>query len=143
MAYTDGHDDEDKGAAIEPEEQPEAKKKGGTTTIAKRGKRSRSSAPEEPIEEEDEEKDEAEAALERMLFGASDVGSLFQGPLRDDDDEEEGQERIAPAWQDEDDEDVRVDITGKDRLRKLRQTPEEKEISGAGYQERLRARWVT
>jgi len=101
------------------------------------------------------DKDEEERMLERLVFGARDTAVLF-------DDQEaaaqdgSGQGRRAaadaktaaaakaaraPAWQDEDDEAVRVDIAGKDRLRKLRRQPDEKDISGADYQERLRARF--
>ena len=55
--------------------------------------------------------------------------------------EAEGVEGMQPAWEDEDDVAVQVDIAaGKNRLRKLRRTPEEAGITGADYQERLRAR---
>jgi hypothetical protein len=47
-----------------------------------------------------------------------------------------------PAWEDEDDEGLVVDIASKDRLRKLRRAPDEEGISGTDYQERLRARCV-
>eukprot|EP00624_Nannochloropsis_granulata_P004359 evm.model.NODE_3177_length_20199_cov_24.013615.7 len=93
------------------------------------------------------DKDEEERMLERLVFGARDTAVLF-------DDQEaafqggRGQGCLAvvkvaraPAWQDEDDEAVRVDIAGKDRLRKLRRQPDERDISGADYQERLRARF--
>ena len=37
----------------------------------------------------------------------------------------------APVWADEDDEKVEVNIAGRDRLRKLRQTEEDASISGS------------
>lgn len=50
------------------------------------------------------------------------------------------EEEMRPAWRDEDDDDVEVDIANKDRLRKLRRTEEEEKISGVEYEARLRAR---
>ncbi|CAK0782784.1 hypothetical protein CVIRNUC_005979 [Coccomyxa viridis] len=43
-----------------------------------------------------------------------------------------------PVWADEDDEQVQVDIAGRDRLRKLRQAEDDASISGKEYEARLR-----
>ena len=43
-----------------------------------------------------------------------------------------------PAWQDEDDEDIRVSLTSANRLRKLRKIEGEDEVSGTEYTKRLR-----
>lgn len=93
------------------------------------------------------DKDEEERMLERLVFGARDTAVLFndqQAAFQDD--RCLGCRAVAkfaraPAWQDDDDEAVRVNIASKDRLRKLRWQPDEKDISGADYQERLRARF--
>eukprot|EP00743_Colponemidia_sp_Colp-15_P006032 GILK01006482.1.p1 GENE.GILK01006482.1~~GILK01006482.1.p1 ORF type:complete len:523 (+),score=94.01 GILK01006482.1:41-1570(+) len=45
---------------------------------------------------------------------------------------------LQPAWQDEDDENVSVNIAGVDRLRKLRKDQQESIISGTEYEGRLR-----
>lgn len=139
-----GSDDEDEDI----QGQGRGQKKGRVTSKGK--KTSRAGGDDDNDQKEEVaggEHDEAEAALERMLFGTQDIGSLFRGseaPVEEDDDGEQQQEEEQErrAWQDEDDEDVRVDIAGKDRLRKLRHTPDEEDISGAAYQERLRARSV-
>ena len=39
----------------------------------------------------------------------------------------------APVWADEDDEQVQVDIAGRDRLRKLRQAEDDASISGSSH----------
>ncbi|EKX37648.1 hypothetical protein GUITHDRAFT_77909 [Guillardia theta CCMP2712] len=44
-----------------------------------------------------------------------------------------------PAWQDEDDKNVSVDIKSKDRLKKLRKSEEEEAIDGEEYAQRLRS----
>lgn len=101
-------------------------------------------------------KGDEEALLEQLVFGKVNAAELFgsSAPATLDDDEEEGGDgagwaaaeggtpSLRPAWEDEDDEGVQVDIAGKDRLRKLRKGPEERAVSGAEYQERLRARCV-
>jgi U3 small nucleolar RNA-associated protein 18 len=43
-----------------------------------------------------------------------------------------------PAWEDPDDDAVHINVAAQPRLRKLRQTEEETELSGADYQNRLR-----
>jgi hypothetical protein len=47
---------------------------------------------------------------------------------------------LAPAWEDEDDEGVVVDLAGRNRLRKLRRAPDEDTVTGKDYEERLRGR---
>ena len=46
-----------------------------------------------------------------------------------------------PAWVDKNDATVRVDIDSVARLRKLKQTEDEKEIQGAEYTERLQTQY--
>lgn len=48
------------------------------------------------------------------------------------------QKRVQAAWQDDDDKDIQVDISGVSRLRKLRKNAEETKISGEEYQDRLK-----
>jgi hypothetical protein len=134
------------------QQQHEAKGKG-------KGKKTKKARRVAELEEDgdDGEQDEEEALLEKLVFGKVNAAELF-GPggssapaTRSDDEEGEGAGWAAaegrtpsmrPAWEDEDDAAVRVDIAGKDRLRKLRKAAEERDISGAEYQERLRARCV-
>jgi hypothetical protein len=42
-----------------------------------------------------------------------------------------------PAWHDKNDANVKVDIDGVSRLRKLKKTEEEKEVAGEEYTSRL------
>ena len=69
-----------------------------------------------------------ESALEREVFG------------NDSDDEDKSADEDAPAWQDDDDEDIRVDLRSASRLKKLRQAPTDRVLKGAALEERLRAR---
>jgi len=125
-------------------------KKGDRKTAAKTGKRKKGKKPisRKPVEDEQEE------ALEEFLFGAKDAAVLSDddeagedGRHRDEEMQEEAaeekeRERRAeagePAWIDEDDEQIIVDISGKDIRRKLRVAEEEKKVSGKEYSERLR-----
>ncbi len=122
--------------AAEPQERPDAARPHKTQ---KKQKKTTTTKPRH------QDKDEEELMLERLVFGAPDKATLFDDPAPA---AEEGKRRgreaqsgAAPAWHDDDDEHVRVDIAGRDRLRKLRRQPDEKGISGADYQERLRARF--
>ncbi|EWM21880.1 u3 small nucleolar rna-associated protein 18 [Nannochloropsis gaditana] len=107
--------------------------------------------------DDEAEKDDEERTLERLVFGARDTEALLQGEdgltpqdtvwegglgnNHEDEVEGSGSTRT-PAWKDEDDETLWVDVARKDRLRKLRRHPDERDISGADYQERLRARFA-
>eukprot|EP01137_Pigoraptor_chileana_P019040 Opistho-2@79493 len=53
----------------------------------------------------------------------------------------EAEQRRAPAWVDDDDGALNVDIAGERRLRKLRKTEDEEEIDGADYEARLRSQF--
>eukprot|EP00904_Undaria_pinnatifida_P003047 jgi/Undpi1/12743/HiC_scaffold_6.g02411.m1 len=46
----------------------------------------------------------------------------------------------APAWVDDDDAHLKVDIAAKNRLKKLRETREERELTGPEFEQRLRSR---
>jgi len=85
-------------------------------------------------------------ALEDENKSEKDIASILkldQTGGSDDDDEDaplpEADEQEGPsAWVDEDDERVVVDISAKNMTRKLRETHEEKKISGVEYNKRLR-----
>lgn len=69
-----------------------------------------------------------------------------QHPLDDDgersDDDDSSSVQDGPAWFDEDDDDVRVDLMGTDRLKKLRTSrSDDQPLSGTELQQRLRARY--
>ena len=99
-----------------------------------------------------------EAEWERMLFGA-DASTIFAEDDEDKDrtntgahahgsdagaSEDESAEpgikrkKGTAAWHDEDDEDVRIDLIGRDRLRKLRKSEDEDAVSGVEFIERVR-----
>lgn len=50
-------------------------------------------------------------------------------------------EEVEAAWHDSDDERVAVDLTGSDRLKKLRKQPSDTRVKGAAYVGRLRAQF--
>ncbi|VFQ81124.1 unnamed protein product [Cuscuta campestris] len=56
--------------------------------------------------------------------------------------EDEGTEEQKPAWIDEEDEKISIDLTGVNRLRKLRKEEEETVVSGSTYIARLRAEYL-
>ena len=58
----------------------------------------------------------------------------------DDEEEEEAPRKKAPAWEDEDDAGLRVDVMKQMKLRKLRKAKAENVLSGAVYEERRRRR---
>jgi len=63
---------------------------------------------------------------------------------RDEDDDEEEETKkggLRPAWKDEDDDDVLVDISSINRLRKLRKSEEETTITGVELEKRLRTQF--
>ena len=72
-----------------------------------------------------------EAVLEREVFGED----------ASDDESNNISNEDAPAWQDDDDEDIRVDLRSASRLKKLRQAPTDRVLKGAALEERLRARF--
>ena len=72
-----------------------------------------------------------EAVLEREVFG-EDASDAESNNISNED---------APAWQDDDDEDIRVDLRSASRLKKLRQAPTDRVLKGAALEERLRARF--
>ena len=47
-----------------------------------------------------------------------------------------------PAWQDNSMKALQVDIEGKAKLRKLKQTEKEKNVDGVAYQERLKEQYM-
>ncbi|CAN0099404.1 unnamed protein product, partial [Laminaria digitata] len=49
----------------------------------------------------------------------------------------------APAWVDDDDANIKVDIAAKNRLKKLRETREERELTGPEFEQRLRSRFAS
>jgi len=58
-----------------------------------------------------------------------------------EEDQQQGdQGALKPAWEDDDDAKVTVNIANKNRLRKLRETQDEDEIAGDEYEKRLRSR---
>lgn len=98
--------------------------------------------------------DEVEEQLESLVFGRQ----LFPRAEEDSSSEEsDGDDDAAtgshagrhssaalsatPAWHDEDDEAISVDISARQRLRKLRTSESETTISGAAYHKRLRTQF--
>jgi hypothetical protein len=82
------------------------------------------------------EKDEEELRLEKQLFGDETLLENF-GKV---DDEQKFLPPVGmkPAWDDEDDHKLALDVSSVRRLRKLRKNEKEKVISGAEYSKRLR-----
>ena len=58
-------------------------------------------------------------------------------------DTEEKVDKKPPAWEDEDDSNVSVNVANVRRLRKLRKAETEEVLSGKDYQERLRQQYVS
>jgi len=107
-------------------------------------------------------KDKEELELEEFLFGSSsqidsknndrDVGLQISKSLNALSDEKQRDEaknvsnimkdkQLKPAWVDEHDASVTVDVAAIPRLRKLRKTEAEKKMSGVEYEKRLRAQF--
>eukprot|EP00939_MAST-03C_sp_MAST-3C-sp1_P001300 g1300.t1 len=121
-----------------------------TTTERDDGKKKRKVVKKPGVEEK---------ALEEMLFGSGDVEEEersiadekqvknVEGNDFVDDDENDRTESDAnastsgPAWVDDDDEEVRVDIAAAMRTRKLRTVEGSETLSGREYADRLRARF--
>ena len=89
----------------------------------------------------------AEAALELSLFGKvtsanedrkievnTDNDSIEESPVST----KKRPSSLVPAWEDEDDETINVDLDKVKRLRKLRTTEEETTVHGAEFQSRLK-----
>ncbi|KAH9260186.1 hypothetical protein BASA81_001355 [Batrachochytrium salamandrivorans] len=97
----------------------------------------------------EEEEDEDERMLKSVLFGTREWFGHDDGDEEADAEKEDNQLFSldtggssaavgGAAWEDSDDEDVTVNLATTDRLRKLRQTEKETEVSGKEFTERLR-----
>lgn len=93
-----------------------------------------------------EERDESEAKqLEEELFGIEDAHEIQDverkgtGTAQGGGGASEGGPKRTPKWEDPDEEELRMDLKdGPSRNRKLRNDPEEADVSGKEYVERLR-----
>ena len=116
----------------EEEAPPKRSKRGRTAaaaTVAAKGDDDDDDALDDDGDAEVEEEDEDEDAQDE----------------EEETDEEEEEEAVAPskgpAWEDEDDAKLSVDVMKQKKLRKLRKTKKEVKLAGADYEERLRAQW--
>ena len=94
-----------------------------------------------------------EQALSELVFGSSSNPSPGEGDNSSIHDLVHGQDDtfadtaansqdVKPAWSDDDDNDVQINLArGQDRMRKLRETEEESVVTGAEYSRRLRRRF--
>mmetsp|Transcript_10045 Transcript_10045/g.42262 ORF Transcript_10045/g.42262 Transcript_10045/m.42262 type:complete len:427 (+) Transcript_10045:87-1367(+) len=76
-----------------------------------------------------------ERLLEEEVFGLGDSGFVVD---KDEENNRVKEPKRASVWEDEDDEGLAVDISSHKRLRKLRKTVEDKVLSGAEYEVRLK-----
>jgi len=94
--------------------------------------------------------DEEERALELSLFGHLETKKLraeLQAAkeslvVEDDNSKSKVQKRKGPAWKDEDDDDVRVDLNLSKKTKRLRRGTQNDVISGSEYSKRLREQFV-
>jgi len=49
---------------------------------------------------------------------------------------------MTPAWIDDDDETLEINLTSVNRTKKLRESEEEITLSGVEYEKRLRKQWI-
>jgi U3 small nucleolar RNA-associated protein 18 len=142
-----------------------------TNAKAIQSKRAKKNKKNKKVSKRAQKKQSSEAALEALLFGdeaqsqiignesthlqnaangvdhteASVIGGT--SAIADFDVSGDASDEVAdtkvekPAWEDQDDEAVMVDISSVNRLRKLRTKEDEKVISGAEYSKRLRSRF--
>jgi len=57
-------------------------------------------------------------------------------------DNEKQKIEMTPAWIDDDDETLEINLTSVNRTKKLRESEEEITLSGVEYEKRLRKQWI-
>jgi len=98
------------------------------------------------VDDEDDD-DEDEETAENKVQKLNQIMPKNDGDNSDSDDEDDSNNNNnnKPAWVDDDDEDVQVDLLQTDRLRKLRKSRDEdttaRPITGKDFEERLRDRY--
>ncbi|KAL9253474.1 U3 small nucleolar RNA-associated protein 18-like protein [Drosera capensis] len=90
-------------------------------------------------DEDDEAKDDAHDSSPLFVIDNTPSTDLPIYDLRKGIDDEKGNEQRKPAWVDEEDENMNINIAKVNRLRKLRKEEDETIISGSAYVSRLRA----
>ncbi|CAK9442066.1 uncharacterized protein LODBEIA_P58380 [Lodderomyces beijingensis] len=104
----------------------------------------------EGLSESDDESEDLDGVQDEDLFyideGNADVSGEEMDVDRassteDEDGDEDGEEGEDNAWEDSDDDKLNISLTASDRLRKLRKTPQDTQISGRAYVTRLRGQF--
>lgn len=118
----------------EEEAPPKRSKRGSTASVAPAAGNGDGS------DEDGEGSDEDDA--EEVDARNDDDEAEEEGDEESEDDAEEAAAPVkGPAWEDEDDAMLSVDVMKQKKLRKLRKTKKEVKLAGADYEERLRAQW--